>query len=106
MDHIKITVLKRSLNYDLVSEYLATSVGPCENFKEGQTYLVTEELSKPNGFCSWAWNDIYKTVVAISRGGNFSQGMFDGWMKDDHSMVTCCTDGIRPVIFLVEREYD
>ena len=42
-------------------------------------------------------------TAATPGGGNFSDGMFQNWMKDDKSMVTCCTDGIRPVIFQVER---
>jgi uncharacterized repeat protein (TIGR04076 family) len=44
--------------------------------------------------------------VAIARGGNFNQGLFEDWMKDDKSLITCCTDGIRPVIFKVERLED
>jgi uncharacterized repeat protein (TIGR04076 family) len=23
-------------------------------------------------------------------------------MKDDHTMISCCTDGVRPVIFKIE----
>jgi uncharacterized repeat protein (TIGR04076 family) len=64
---------------------------------------VDADLGKPDDFCSWAWNDIYKVVVTLSRGGNFNSEMFEGWMKDNRSMITCCTDGIRPVIFKVER---
>lgn len=26
-----------------------------------------------------------------------------GWMKEENVMITCCSDGSRPVIFKVER---
>lgn len=26
-----------------------------------------------------------------------------GWMKDEKVMITCCSDGTRPVIFKIER---
>ena len=102
----KITIIKRTFNQDLAEEYISSPVSPCENYTDGQVFTVSEGLEKPNGFCSWAWNDIYKTVVALARGGNFNRGLFEDWMKDDKSLITCCTDGIRPVIFLVERLED
>ncbi|HBF37283.1 MAG TPA: hypothetical protein DDW50_08170 [Firmicutes bacterium] len=24
-------------------------------------------------------------------------------MKDEHTMIACCTDGIRPVVFTIEK---
>jgi len=99
----KITVLKRTLNADLAAQYVGMPVQPCETFRDGQEFIVLDSLGKPDGFCTWAWNDIFKTVVTLSRGGNFADGMFHGWMKDRNSMVTCCTDGIRPVVFRIER---
>lgn len=26
-----------------------------------------------------------------------------GWMRDENTMITCCNDGTRPVIFKIER---
>ena len=26
-----------------------------------------------------------------------------GWMRDENTMIACCNDGIRPVIFKIER---
>mgnify|MGYP001451750124 CR=1 FL=1 len=102
MPKCKITVLKRTLNEDIAKEFVDMSIGPCESFKEGQEFIL-DFAQKPEGFCDWAWNDIYKTYVTIARGGNFSEDMFKDWMKDNKSMITCCTDGVRPVIFKVER---
>ena len=102
MAQCKITVIKRMLNKDLAEEYIKNPVEPCPFFKDGQEFIVPFS-QKPEGFCDWAWNDISKIVVSLARGGNFSSDIFDGWMKDDKSMIACCTDGIRPVVFKVER---
>lgn len=105
MSKCKITVLKRSLNSELAKQFIGMEVEQCPSFKEGQEFIL-DFAQKPEGFCDWAWNDIYKTYVTIARGGNFSTDMFEGWMKNDKSMITCCTDGIRPVIFNIERIED
>ena len=41
-------------------------------------------------------------VAVLLARGNFSRGLFDGWMKKDRTIIGYCTDGIRPVIFRVE----
>jgi uncharacterized repeat protein (TIGR04076 family) len=50
----------------------------------------------PEGFCSWACADIQKYVMTLARGDDFL-GVREG------TYVTCCTDGFRPVFFLIER---
>jgi uncharacterized repeat protein (TIGR04076 family) len=32
-----------------------------------------------------------------------TNGSFGTWMKNKNNFITCCTDGIKPVIFKVER---
>lgn len=102
MANFKITVLKRSLFEDLAQEYVETerkkTYGPCEIFKEGQEFIVDFYKGPPEGFCSWAWDDIYKTLVGFEAGGNF--GM---WYQDKNTIISCCTDGVRPVIFKIEK---
>ena len=97
----KITVLKKNLYEDLAKEYCQNNVTSCPAFSEGQEFITGFE--KPEGFCDWAWNDIHKFVTVLFSGGNFSEGIFDGWMKDDKTMIVCCTDAIRPVTFKIER---
>ena len=103
MAKLKITVLKRMLNSELAELYCKGDVGPCPYLADGQEFLVESIDEKPKGLCDWAWRDIYSIVVAMLAGGHFAGDIFDGWMKDDRSMITCCTDGIRPVIFKVEK---
>jgi uncharacterized repeat protein (TIGR04076 family) len=102
MSNCKITVLKTMLNKDLADEYGGMEIKPCEVFSVGQEF-ITHPFDKPAGFCDWAWNDIYKSLLTISRGGDFSKGFFNKWMKKDNTMIVGCTDGIRPVIFKIER---
>ncbi len=96
---VKITVLKRLLLQDVVEEYAEGDWAPCDRLTEGQEFVVGGRdmaTAMPTGFCSWAWADIFKQVLTLARGGNFV-GTKPG------TFVTCCTDGFRPVIFLLQR---
>jgi uncharacterized repeat protein (TIGR04076 family) len=95
---VRITVLRRSQNVDFLEKYADTVWEPCERLLEGQVFVSTR-ANIPPGFCSWAWCDIQKYVLTLARGGNFL-GVKEG------TFVTCCTDGYRPVFFLVERMRD
>ena len=97
----KITVVKKLVMEDLVSEYVheekkAMGFGVCEAFKLGQEFIL-EKPNIPEGFCSWAWADIFKDIIAIMGGADFH------WSNKDGVTITCCTDGFRPVIFKIER---
>ncbi len=94
----KITVLKRTYYPDLVGAYCQVDPGPCSKFTDGQE-IYCSLAQQPQGFCSWAWNDIHKICLTFNQGGKFNRG----WMKDENTMITCCTDGLRPVIFKIEK---
>jgi uncharacterized repeat protein (TIGR04076 family) len=99
MPAVKITVLKRLVNRDLVDELCEEGVTvPCPMFTEGQEFVV-ESNRQPEGFCSAAWHDIHKSFLTIARWGHFA----DGWMKDDDTIIACCADGLRPVVFEIKR---
>ena len=97
----KITVLKRSLNKDLIDEFISdeySDMQPCEIFKEGQEIVIDPNLAKvPDGFCHWAWADIRHDIMTIASGGNILG------MKSKGTAITGCTDWFRPVIFKLER---
>jgi len=97
----KITILEKNLDRELAVEYCQNEVTSCPLFEEGQEFIAGFE--KPEGFCDWAWTDIHKIVTVLLTGGNFSRYIFEGWMKDDKTMIACCTDAIRPVVFKIER---
>jgi len=100
MVKIKITVLKRMFNEDLANQYSKEEVAPCPVFSEGQEFIYDPygEGNKPEKFCDHAWVDIYKLVFTLA-----SNGSFPTWMKNENSIIGCCTDGIRPVVFNIER---
>jgi uncharacterized repeat protein (TIGR04076 family) len=41
---------------------------------------------------------VNKIIMILMTKGNFST-----WMKDGGTFITCCTDGIKPVVFRIER---
>jgi uncharacterized repeat protein (TIGR04076 family) len=97
----KITVLKRLYHEDLAVEYRRPDVprGPCKFFTEGQEFIVNEVGERPEGFdCGWAWDDIQKLVLSMQLDGDFSN-----WMKNGDNFIACCTDGIKPVVFRLEK---
>jgi len=101
MAKMKITVLKTMANQDLADKYCEPGAQvPCGCFTEGQEFII-EPGKKPEKFCDWAWNDLQKTYMTMRQGGSFP-----GWMKDPDTMISCCTDGIRPVVFELKRLSD
>lgn len=104
MPKCKITVIKKTINTDIAEEYCQNKVDTCPCFEVGQEFIAGFE--KPVNFCDWAWNDLLRFVTALLTRGNFANGIFEGWMKDERTMIACCTDGVRPVVFKLERIED
>ena len=98
---VRITVLKTLFHQDLADAYRRPDVhyGPCPFFTEGQEFTVNYMTERPEGFaCDWAWDDIHKILLVLMLRGSFGT-----WMKDPNTFITCCTDGIKPVVFKIER---
>lgn len=98
---VKITVL-RKLSSKLVfgdNPPLGKKAKPCPVFEVGQEFIVGKDGEMPKEFCHWAWNDLYKVVVALGYGANWEPGTNEKGSPTIH----CCTDGLRPVIFKLER---
>jgi len=93
-NRVKITVVKKIFNKELAKLYTydPSSWHECTHFNVGDEFVTSKDApwDMPEGFCGWAWADIQKLVYGIARGG---QPCF----------VTCCTDGYRPVFFLLEN---
>ena len=99
LSRCKITVVKITLNRDLVDEYLDVSeeFRPCECFQLGQEFVVEQTFGMPEGFCPWAWADLRGPILSIATGAN------KPWMKQPGTDVAGCTDWFRPVYFEIER---
>lgn len=99
MKQVKITVLKKEYYPEYAIKYLTDEdeTGPCPLLTVGDTFLYTGGAQMPEGFCPWAWIDIYRGINSLSAGGSYKP-----WNKEDGQQVLCCTDGIRPVIFALQ----
>lgn len=107
MKKVRITVVKRvnrdELHGDANPGCSANVLTPqCHVYEEGQTFIWPaggkDRNAAPDGFlCSGAWDDIYRHITVIAFGGNHP------WMDQPGKYLTCCTDGFRPVVFLLER---
>jgi uncharacterized repeat protein (TIGR04076 family) len=94
---VRITVLRKVKTGEILKDYGASTVtAECPAVKEGATY-VSSAGRIPEGFCGWAWADMQRDIAVLAFGGDFP------WIKKDGTMISCCTDGLRPVIFKLER---
>ena len=99
MKKVRITVLRKEFYPEYADEYLTEgqSVGPCPLLEVGDEFIFEGSAKMPEGFCPWAWIDIYRSVSAMSSGSSNKP-----WTKKDGQTIVCCTDGVRPVVFCVE----
>lgn len=101
MPKCMITVLKRMVNPDLIDEYTRDEHNmpnkPCDHFEDGQEFVVDDWNQVPEGFCAYAWADIHRDVAILMSGGSYMP-----WIKEG-TTITCCTDGLRPVVFKIEK---
>jgi len=88
--HCKITVIKCDFFGDLYNQYPYGAATPCGRLKAGQEFISTSRWDPPEGLCVWAWRDILPIIQSYHEGR-------------DHPSVSCCTDGLRPVTFKLER---
>lgn len=98
MNKVKITVVKKIDNREIFGDEppLGFTLAPqCDALEVGQEFI--SDMGCPPGFCGWAYADIQRDIVHLLFGGNFP------WMKEKGTILSCCTDGVRPVIFKLER---
>ena len=130
---VKVTVLDKKLYPELQQEYCVDPhSGKCPCFNVGDEFIFNRnnekddfwhcgegtlvKLGQPDQeclqstntlhcgskgvpFCSEAWDAISRYIYAGLQGGSIMKG----WMKEENTMITCCSDGTRPVIFKIER---
>ena len=97
----KITVIKKTLNRDLIDKYIIDDyqeMGCCEKFKTQQEFIIDPNSEiVPENFCRWAWADMRKEIMMIASGGQFE------WYKNPKMTIVGCTDWFRPVFFKIEK---
>lgn len=86
MEHkVKLTVIDKKLYPELQGQYCA----------DPNTVAGGPKLPH----CSELWDAISRYIYTGLQGGS----IMHGWMKEDNTMIACCSDGTRPVIFKIER---
>ena len=105
MTGLRITVIKRMADVDLVEEYMGDEVKGgrlaeprCDHFEDGQQFILDDLAKVPEGFCAWAWSDMHKEILALWTGGDMQP-----WVKYPGTAIACCTDAFRPVVFKLKR---
>lgn len=96
---VKITVLRRfdpSEVFETSPVTLLKPIGKCELFRDGQEFIV-EKGRMPQGFCGSAWHTIYPNVRTLTFGGDLP------FHKETDTAINCCQDGLRPVVFKLQR---
>lgn len=97
MKDIKITAMARAVHTELMEQFELPQENPC-CVKIGQSW-ISHEAACPEGFCPSAWNDLYPYVFALSHG---AERLYGAWMKKPGTAMVSCSDGFRPVSFLLE----
>ena len=126
---VKLTVIDKKLYPELQQQFCTNpNAGACSCYTVGDEFLFCRDngrddfwhmgrntLTRTDGdpekvaggpnmpHCSEEWDAFSRYIYAGLQGGSIMRG----WMKDENVMITCCSDGTRPVIFKIERiDYD
>lgn len=124
MEHkVKVTVLDKKLYPELQQCYCANPcAGACDLYNVGDEYifenqgdfmnmglntLVKTTAENPKllagggerTHCAEMWDALGRYIYSGLQGGSIMRG----WMKEENTMIACCNDGTRPVIFKIER---
>ena len=98
MSDVRITVVRRFDKHELfdpLPDELEMIPSPCR-LHEGQEFTCGNE-QLPDGFCSWAFNDIFRDIIHLMRGGDYP------WIGKKGVTYSSCTDGRKTVVFKLER---
>jgi uncharacterized repeat protein (TIGR04076 family) len=106
LHRVKITVLKKIDPRVVFDEQVPTRPDNgrpytiCDAVEEGEVFEVGRDRGMPEGFCPSAWKSIGDSLSVIQWGGDYYPNLPAG------TAITCCSDGIRPVCFKLERLED
>ena len=118
----RVTVLDKKLYPELQKLYCADpESGACPCYNVGDEYIFERYAARDDFWrmgegtmvkgeagmagsrgvphCSEAWDAISRYIYTALQG----DAIMRGWMNDERVMITCCSDGTRPVIFKLER---
>lgn len=93
--------------YQIGDEFIFERYGGRDDYWHGGLNTLVKTKGNPDTiaggnkmpFCSEVWDAISRYIYAGLQGGSIMKG----WMKEENTMIACCNDGTRPVIFKIER---
>ena len=100
---VKITVIKKLSPKDVFGDNLPWPIAgdpsrKCSWLNEGDEFIISGKTGGcPEGFCGWAFADIQRDITHLRLGGSYP------WQEPEGKRICCCTDGLRPVFFKLER---
>lgn len=103
MNKCRITVLKKHFDQELAEQYGAEGLAACPMLNTGDVFYA--DYACPAGFCNEAWKAIYQYVFALAHGAGRDGTLFyyGDWIRKPGVAICSCNDGLRPVIFKIER---
>ncbi|WP_094603172.1 hypothetical protein SPSIL_035530 [Sporomusa silvacetica DSM 10669] len=99
MKKCKITILKTHFDEELAKEYGCQGISKCPFHTVGQVFYA--DYAKPEGLCDEAWKAFYQYVFALAHGSEVFY--YGDWIDKPGVAICSCNDGLRPVIFKIER---
>ena len=102
---VKVTVIDKKLYPELQRQYCADpNSGACPCYHVGDEFIF-ERDEKRDDFWHMGQNTLTKTSADPDTvaGGPKMPHCSEAWMKEENTMIACCSDGTRPVIFRIER---
>ena len=100
---LKVTVIKMFTPEDVLGPdhgitYNGDPLQPCGH-QVGEEFIVDHHLNKPEGLCGRAWQDLYTTLMVYYFGGDYN------WPAPGVTYQPC-GDGLKPVVFKIEKIED
>jgi uncharacterized repeat protein (TIGR04076 family) len=86
----KIAVIRKTFNKDLYNRFSDGHPGPCVWLEVGQEFVTESEWDPPEGLCTSTWADMRPIIHGMHAG-------------NPRVKIESCTDGLRPVLFRLER---
>ncbi|MGY5880759.1 MAG: TIGR04076 family protein [Candidatus Thorarchaeota archaeon] len=100
---LKVTVIRKFTPEDVFGPnhgitYNGGEIPSCP-LELGQEFIVDDHRDRPEGFCGRAWHDLYTTLMAFYYGGDME------WPAPGVTYQPC-GDGVKPVVFRIEKIID
>ena len=100
--NVKITVVKKFKPEDILGHSVkrdtGENIGYC-SLEIGEEFIMDHHLNMPKDFCGRAWNDMYTTLMVYYCGGDYDY-------PEPGVTYQPCGEGVRPVVFKIEKMSD